>query len=111
MEFAANHFMLIIIIIGIAVFAFKLKSLLAKAKKIDSQGIETDAVVSRVGRDLGNEVSSSSYYTYVTYKDEHGETRESVMSMASEAEYEEGQEIVIKYMPGEYDLVRFVRNR
>lgn len=112
MEFAVNHFMLIIIVIGVAVFAFKLRSLLKKAKKIDTQGIETDAVVSRVEKGLETaDTSGGSYYTYVTYKDEHGETRESVMKMGSEPEFEEGQEIVIKFLPGEYDMVRFARNR
>lgn len=110
-EFFSRYFMLIIILIGVAVFAFKLRSLLKKAHRIDEQGIETDAVVTYVGKDLGTEVSSSSYYTYVRYKDESGTEHESVMTMGSDPEFEEGEELIIRFIPGEYDMVRFVRRK
>lgn len=109
--FFSQHFMLIIIVIGVAVFIVKLRSLLKKAHRIDDQGIETDALVSYVGKDLATDVSSSSYYTYVTYKDEHGTERESIMQMGSDPEFEEGEKLVVKFIPGEYDMVRFVRRR
>lgn len=109
--FLAQHFMLIIIVIGVAVFIFKLRSLLKKAHRIDDQGIETEAIVTYVGKDLGTDTSSSSYYTYVSYRDETGTERESVMTMGSEPEFEEGEKLVIKFIPGEYDMVRFVRRQ
>ena len=82
-------------------------SILKKAKKIDSTGIETDAVVSRVEKDFDTpDTSGSSYYTYVKFTDNTGVLRECVMSMNITAQYEVGDKVRIKYIPGQYDMVR-----
>ncbi len=106
MRFLSEHFMLIIITAGVLIFVIKLVSLLKRAKRIDQNGIETDAVVSRVEKDLETDTSGSSFYTYVQYKDERGNVRESCMSMSSDMQFEVGDRIRIKFIPGEYDMVR-----
>lgn len=108
MEFIANHFMLIIISIGVIVFCVKLASLLKRARRIDKDGIETDAIVSRVEKGLETEDTSSSFYTYVRFTDVYGEERECIMSISPDVQFEEGEQIRIKYIPGEYDMVRHV---
>ena len=99
----------IAVVAFICVFVFKAKDLLEKAKRIDSEGIETDAVVSRIETDLGDEDVSSSEYTYVRYTDENGIERESVMGIAMDIRFEIGDVIRIRYIPGEYDMVRPVK--
>lgn len=98
------------IAVFIVVFAIGLIPLLRKAKKIDKEGIETDAVVSRVERDFDTpDTSGSSYYTYVEFTDQDGVRRECVMTMGITAEFEQGDKVRIKYIPGQYDMVRLAK--
>lgn len=63
-----NLIFVIAIAIFLVVFGIALMRVLKKAKRIDSIGIETDAVVSRVERSIDTSDSSgSSYYTYVKF--------------------------------------------
>lgn len=80
-----------------------------KSKKIDAKGTETDAVVSRVVESWDPDTASSSYTTYVEYRDETGELRESPMSLSSTVEFGTGEKVRIKYIPGEHKLVRPVK--
>lgn len=102
-----NLIFVIAIAIFLVVFGIALMRVLKKAKRIDSIGIETDAVVSRVERSIDTPDSSgSSYYTYVKFTDKDGVQRECVMTMGISVEYEVGDKVRIKYIPGEYDMVR-----
>ncbi|MGX8716262.1 MAG: hypothetical protein ACSW8A_10975 [Lachnospiraceae bacterium] len=79
-----------------------------KAKKIDKEGIETDAVVTRVEDTSEIESAASSYTTYVEYRDENGVRRESCMALTLQVEHNVGDKVRIKYVPGIYDMVREV---
>lgn len=82
---------------------------LRKAKKIDREGIETDAVVSKIVESRDVEASSSSYTTYVKYMDRDGNTLESPMAFTVRPEHAEGDEVRIRYIPGDKKLVREVK--
>lgn len=95
------------IVVFLIVFCVALNPVLKKAKRIDKEGIETDAVVSRVEQDLSTPDSpTASTYTYVQFTDQDGVSRESVMTMSADVQYEQGDHVRIKYIPGEYDMVR-----
>ena len=108
-EFLTQHFELIIGIIVVGLFIIKAATMLKKAKKIDREGLETDAVVSRVEEIWDPETHSSSYTTYVEYKDEDGVLRESPMTLTQNVEYERGESVRIRFIPGEHKLVRPVK--
>lgn len=94
------------VVIFIGIFAIKLSRLLKKAHRIDAEGIETDGVISRIEEALTTEDGGiGSTYTYVSYVDETGTRREGALSIGG-GPYEVGQQIRIKYIPGEYDMVR-----
>lgn len=108
-EFITQNFQWIFVALVIGFFVFQAVSLLRKAKKIDANGTETDAVVSRVVESWDPDTASSSYTTYVEYRDETGELRESPMSLSSTVEFGTGEKVRIKYIPGEHKLVRPVK--
>lgn len=93
-------------LIFISIFAVSLSKLLKKAHRIDREGIETGGVISRIEEDLTTEDGGiGSTYTYVSYVDETGTRREGALSIGG-GPFEVGQQIRIKYLPGEYDMVR-----
>lgn len=108
MDFIARH-MELMIIAAVVVFVVRAARVLLKARKIDREEIETDAVVSRVEEQWDPDTASSAYLTYVRYRDENGEFRESPMALTSSLSYEEGEEIRIRFVPGDDELVREVR--
>ena len=108
MDFIARH-MELIIIAAVVVFVVRAARVLLKARKIDREGIETDAVVSRVEEQWDPDTASSAYLTYVRYRDENGEFRESPMALTSSLSYEEGGQVRIRFVPGDDELVREVR--
>ena len=110
-EFIAQHFEWIIGIIVVGIFVFRAAKALKKAKKIDREGRETDAVASRILEDWDPDTSSSSYTTYVEYTDENGERRESPMALEARASYAVGERIRIRYNPGDREMVRAVNER
>ena len=109
MEFIKEHMELIFGIVVVGLFLFKAVTALMKARKIDEEGQETDAVVSRIEENWDPDGASSTYTTYVKYHDENGAVRESPVSMSATVEYQEGEQIRIRFIPGHYDLVRAVR--
>ena len=108
--FLSEHFVWIFGLIAVSVFVFQAVRILKKAKKIDNEGIETDAVVTRIEESYDPDNLSSSYTTYVEYTDQSGDRIESPLSLASRPEYSIGEVIRIRYIPGEYELVREVKN-
>ena len=104
--FLSQHFMWIVGIIVIGVFLFQASRLLTKAKKIDREGIETDAMVSRVEEIFDSDNLSSTYTTYVEFRDEEGSFCECPMTLSSDVTYEVGDHVRIRYLPGERELVR-----
>ena len=80
---------LIIIVVGILV-SRKMK------KGINENGIETDAVVSRVLEDMSQNLSD--FTVFVKYRTEDGEEVEGVISNPR-SDLEEGQQVRIKYHP------------
>ena len=109
MDFLKTHYELVIGILFAVFIAAKVVTAFRKAKKIDKEGIETDAVVTRVEDTSSAEDATSSYSTYVEYRDENGELRESFMALTVNVQYEAGQKVRIKYIPGVHDMVREAR--
>ncbi len=108
-EFIAQHLELLLAAVALCVFAVAVVRLLKKAKRIDREGLVVDAVVSGFRESYDSETHSRSYTTMVRFTDRDGVERECPMSISSEIEYEVGQEIRIKYLPGEYKMVRLVK--
>ena len=73
---------------------------LRKESRIDREGTETVGTVSRVSGKDGADG------TYVVYTDDDGIEREGMLSSDSSASHEEGEEIRIRFLPGEYGTVR-----
>lgn len=98
-----------VVLLGIVIVAIPLVLVaraLLKARRIDREGTEADAVVTRVEESFDPDSAGSSWSTYVEYRDENGELRESYMALTVNPEYEVGQKLRIKYIPGVHDLVR-----
>lgn len=89
---------LIVIVAGMLV-SRKLK------KGINENGIETDAVVSRVSEDMSQDLSD--FTVYVKFRIENGEEVEGVISNPR-ADLEEGQRVRIKYHPKYKNNARLV---
>lgn len=89
---------LIVIVAGMLV-SRKLK------KSINENGIETDAVVSRVSEDMSQDLSD--FTVYVKFRIENGEEVEGVISNPR-ADLEEGQRVRIKYHPKYKNNARLV---
>ncbi len=105
-EFLAQHMELLLAAVGLCIFVIAVVRMLKKAKKIDREGLVADAVVSRVEEDRDVESASTSYLTYVTFTDRDGTAREAVMARTLKPEHTEGEELYIKYLPGDYKMVR-----
>ncbi|MBP5255279.1 MAG: hypothetical protein J6Z23_07875 [Lachnospiraceae bacterium] len=109
LDFIGENLEWILGILAILFFAVQVFFVLRKAKKIDREGIETDAIVSRVVEDWDSDSSETSYTTYVRYTDEKGKQRESAMTLTTNVEYAEGQWVRIRFLPGDYKMVRPVK--
>lgn len=72
---------------------------------INENGIETDAVVSRVSEDMSQDLSD--FTVYVKYRIEDGEEVEGVISNPR-TDLEEGQQVRIKYHPKYKNNARLV---
>ena len=95
-EFLTQHLELVLAAAAVCVFAIAVVRLLRKAKRIDREGLDS-------------ETHSRSYTTMVRFTDRDGVVRECPMAISSEIKYEVGQELRIKYLPGEYKMVREVK--
>ncbi len=80
----------LIVIVGGILVSRKIK------KGINEDGIETDAVVSRVLEDMSQDLSD--FTVFVKYRTEDGEEVEGVISNPR-LDLEEGQQVRIKYHP------------
>jgi urease gamma subunit len=65
-------------------------------KGINENGIETDAVISRISEDMSQDLSD--FIVYAKYRTEDGEEVEGVISNPR-TDLEEGQQVRIKYHP------------
>lgn len=74
-------------------------------KGINENGIETDAVVSRISEDMSQDLSD--FTVYVKYRTEDGEEVEGVISNPR-TDLEEGQQVRIKYHPKYKNNARLV---
>lgn len=93
----------------LTVFVIKLALVLKKAHRIDREGIETDATVVRIEESTDAE-GSVTYESIVRYRDDLGTVRESPMAFTGFQEHAVGDAVRIRYIPGEFDLVREVRD-
>ena len=109
MTFLEQHFNLILGIAFVGVFLYQAIRILKKADRIDKEGVETSAVVSRIEETYDPETTSSSWTTYVQYRDRDGTLKESPVSAPEDVQYEAGQQLRIRYMPGDDELVRAVK--
>ena len=79
-------------------------------KKTKKEGIETDALVSRVELhewsggigDVGTQDTISEDY-YITYANQKGQTVEALLSNPGDHKFKEGDKIRIKYLPNRQD--------
>lgn len=108
--FLQNYFVWIVGAGVVLAFVIKLASLLKKAKKIDREGVVADAVISRVEYENVPD-GSDGYIIYASYTDENGVQRESKAGLFITPEYQEGEQVKIRFLPGSYDLVRIVKDR
>ncbi len=108
-EFLTQHLELVLAAAAVCVFAIAVVRLLRKAKRIDREGLVANAVVSGFRESYDSETHSRSYTTMVRFTDRDGVVRECPMAISSEIKYEVGQELRIKYLPGEYKMVREVK--
>lgn len=98
------------VVIFLIRFGRAIASHLRLSRQIDREGHEADAVVSRVVCDYDPD-SGDSRITYVAYTDDTGAQRESPLAAAITDEYERGDWLRIKFLPGEYDMVKPIRKR
>ena len=105
-EFAARHLELLFGIVVVGGFLIAAAVALKRAKMIDRNGIETDAVVSRIVSHYNPETHDTGYTIYVSYADGKGERIESPLALDPVEEYAVGQPVRIKYVPGMKKMVR-----
>ena len=105
-EFVTSHLELVIGALVVIVFAIQGVNALKKAKKIDKEGIETGAVVSRIDETYDPDTNDSNYTVYVRYTNDKGESVESPLGVNPSEKYTVGQEVRIKYVPGIRNMVR-----
>ena len=109
MEFLEQHFSLILGFAFAGVFLYQAVRILKKADRIDKEGVETTAVVSRIEEIYDPDTTSSSWTTYVQYRDKKGILRESPVSLTADVQHEVGEQLRIRYMPDDDELVREVK--
>lgn len=107
--FLSEHLELVISLVVVCIFLIMLGRLLSRARKIERDGNEVWAVVSRVELERIPD-GSDSYHVYVQYQDEKGTMRESKAGMYVVPEYEQGQRGRIRFLPGQYDMVRIMKD-
>ena len=108
-EFVSHHLDLVLFVIAAAVFVILAVNVIKRARKIDRDGVETDAVVSRIDENYDPDLNESTYTIVVKYKDDSGEIIESPMALDPSERYEAGQKVRIKYIPGLHQQVRLVK--
>ena len=107
-EFVMQHMDWLLCGVGVIVFIIVAIRMFKKAKKIDTEGIEANAEVSKITEHWDPDTSTSSYTVYVTFTDGDGETRECALSSKSKRGYTVGDPVRILYLPDEKKMVRSV---
>lgn len=105
MDFIREHIEVLFGALVISVFIIKLALVLKKARRIDNEGTVTEATVVRIEENMDSE-GSITYETIVRYRDDQGTVRESPMAYTGFPEHAVGDTVMIRYIPGEFDLVR-----
>ena len=100
-----------LLIAGITVFVIAAVYLIVRAKNIDKKGVETDAVVSQIKEYYDTDNGTSSYRLYVSFTDDGGIERESIMIAGGDIGFTVGDRVRIKYIPGKYKIVRYAGKR
>ena len=86
----------------VAVLAVVFVITVLRNRQIRKNGIETDAVVSRIEehdhRDSDGGISTT-YSYYVTYIDQAGNPQEAILSKVLQSRYRVGEELSVQYLP------------
>ena len=106
-EFLSRYIITIVAVVFLILVIGRILLLMRRARKIEKEGVEVDAVISRVEYEADPD-DGDAYHIYTRYVDDMGAERESITGIFAVAEYEEGQEVRIRFIPGEYDMVRIV---
>lgn len=109
LDLIKDHIEGVITAVFVVYFGIRAALALKKAERIEKEGIETDAVVARINEVWDPDAASSTYETVVRFTDDQGEVRECPMAYAPAAEHDVGDSVRIRYIPGEFDLVREIK--
>ena len=97
-----------VIIIFVIGCILNIYSLIKRAKINKKKYIETEAVISRIEEDE-NPDKADSFITYAKYIDDTGKERESILLKDEDEEYITNSKVIIRYLPGQYDSVKYIR--
>ena len=98
----------LVILIFVVGCILRFISFLKRAKFTKNKYIETEAVITRIEEDE-NPDKTDSFITYVKYIDDTGKERESILEKDEDEGYITNTKVIIKYLPGEYDTVKYIR--
>ena len=93
--------LIVVLVVGLTIYAIN------KEKKIMTEGIEVDSIISRI-EETYNEYNDfkRSYRAYVKYVGNDNMEHEALLNVSNNFPY--GRKIRIKYLPPEYDFAIFV---
>lgn len=97
-----------VIVIFVIGCILNIYSLFKRAKINKKKYIETEAVISRIEEDEDPD-KTDSFITYAKYIDDTGKERESILLKDEDEEYITNSKIIIRYIPGEYETVKYIR--
>ena len=97
-----------VIIIFVIGCILNIYSLSKRAKINKNKYIETEAVISRIEEDEDPD-KADSFITYAKYIDDTGKERESILLKDEDEEYITNSKVIIRYLPGEYETVKYIR--
>lgn len=98
---------ILLVVAAVIVFAVMAYFKVKQAKQIDAEGIVTDGVVTRIEEGTDSDgMSDGTHQVFVRYTDENGKERESFLAQNMDKPYKKGTQIRIKYLPGNYKMVR-----
>ena len=100
----------VLVLVVLCVFAGMALYVIWRYKRIEELGKETEGVVSRVERNEDSD-GDVTYQVYADYRDDTGGARESFAGSFSTRKYQEGDRVRIKFVPGEYDWVKILKDK
>ncbi len=114
LDFIKEHWVVIVGAIISVIVLIRFLSTLTKqislSKRIDRDGVKANATVSRVEFDPDVEGAGGTYITYVTYRDDTGTQRESPLSEFVARKHEVDERLRIRFLPGDYSMVKLVKD-